>query len=394
MNAAGLVRMTKGAALTLVLALGAVGSLRAQDRPAPPPMQVGVIEMARQEVPRIVTLPGRAVAYEQVSIRPRVGGVVEEILYTPGRMLAVGDPLFRLDDASYRAAVAADEAALATAEANLTVAQSAYDRALQLVGSTYTPAQIESLEGELAGAHAAVDSARAALDFARTELSWTTIASPIEGIAEVASVSVGDLVTAAQGEGLTKVTRLDPIDVTMMEASARLISVRAQIESGTLRMRDHLDATLVLETGDVYRGRGELVTPSATVSTSTGTFDVRFRFANPERRILPGMFLRGEIDLGTVEAFLVPQRAAERDSAGALTALVVGEDGTARSVALTESGTYRNSWVVTEGLAEGDRLILDGLKTLRPGQAVDPVAAEVNDAGLVVAPADAPPAGD
>lgn len=382
MDARQAIRTLAQSAAVLTILMAVLPSLHAQD--GTPAQQVGVVEMHRQDVPRIVTLPGRATAYEQVDIRPRVGGVVEEILYTPGQPLAVGDPLFRLDDASYRATVASNEAALATAEAGLTVAQSAYDRAERLEGSGTTTAQVETARGDLASAKAQVDAARAALDYSRTELSWTTITSPIEGFPEVAAVSVGDLVTAGQSDGMTMITRLDPIDVVMMEASARMLTLRSQIESGTLQMRDHLDATLVLETGEVYRGRGQLVTPSTVVSTSTGTFDLRFRFENPDHRILPGMFLRGELDVGSVSAFLVPQRAAQRDNSGILTAMIVGDGDAAERVILTDTGTYDSNWIVTEGLKDGDRLIVDGLKSLQPGQTVAPVAASVNEDGLVV----------
>ncbi|WP_428926254.1 efflux RND transporter periplasmic adaptor subunit [Marinibacterium sp. SX1] len=347
-----------------------------------PPMQVGTITLERQAVPRIVTLPGRAVAYQQVDIRPRVGGVVEEILYTPGADLSVGDPLFRIDDASYRASVAAAQSDLATAQANLPVAQSAKDRAEQLAGRGYTEAEVDSARASLAEAQATLDAAQAALDYAQTELSWTTITSPIEGVAEVASVSVGDLVTSGQSDALTTVTRLDPIEVEMLEASARMLELRQEIASGTLEQNPELEARLLLETGAVYEGTGRLVSPGNTVSTTTGTFTVRFRFDNPDRMILPGMFLRGEITVGTINAFLVPQRAAERSNSGALTVYVVGADGTSEQVTLNEMGAYENAWIVPSGLDDGAQLIVDGLKSMQPGLPVSPVAVEIDENGL------------
>lgn len=149
------------------------------------PIEVGVVEMALQEIPRVATSPGRAVAFQEVEVRPRVGGVIEEILYTPGQSLEVGDPLFRIDDASYVAAVATARADVATAEANLPVMQAAYDRAEQLAGRGYTEAEVEAARASLAEAEATLDSTRAALDFAQTELSWTTLKSPIAGRADV-----------------------------------------------------------------------------------------------------------------------------------------------------------------------------------------------------------------
>ena len=345
-------------------------------------IEVGVVEMTLQEVPRVVTSPGRAVAFQEVEVRPRVGGVIEEILYTPGQSLDVGDPLFRIDDASYLAAVATARANVATAEANLPVMQAAYDRAEQLSGRGFTEAEVEAARASLAEAQATLDSTRAALKFAETELSWTTLKSPIAGRADVATVSVGDLVTAGQTDALTTIVRSDPIYVDMMEASARILSFRKGIAEGTLKQNDVLQATLTMENGDVFRGTGQMVTPGNDVSTTTGTVTIRFVFDNPEHVIIPGMFVRGEVTLGTMRAFLVPQRAATRGNSGQLTAYIVGEDGTAEQVVLEDDGSYQNAWIVREGLSEGDRLIVDGLSSLRPGQAVTPVAAIIDEDGI------------
>ncbi|MDK3019255.1 efflux RND transporter periplasmic adaptor subunit [Pseudodonghicola flavimaris] len=371
-------------ALTLLLGLTGPDLASAQTMPgAAGPTAVGVVTMQKQAVPRSYTLPGRAVAYEQVDIRPRVDGVVQEILYTPGATLSVGDPLFKLDDASYRATVAGDEAELASAQASLTLAQTSYDRAQRLKGSGYTVAEVEAARATLAEAQAAVDAARAALDFARTQLSWTTIRSPIQGVAEVADVSVGALVTSGQSDALTTVTRLDPIEVDMLEASARVLSIRNQIDSGTMTLADKLDATLTLENGQIYQGSGTLVAPGSTVATTTGTISIRFRFENPDHLILPGMFLRGEVTLGTIQAYLVPQRAGSHDSAGNLVVFAADAGGTARQLALKDIGSWQNSWVVTEGLSDGDRIIVDGLKSLRAGAEVTATEVEITGTGLV-----------
>ncbi|WP_108260133.1 efflux RND transporter periplasmic adaptor subunit [Mangrovicoccus ximenensis] len=373
----------KGLAAGAAIGLAAIASAAsAQQQDGAPPMEVGTIELHRQQVPRVVTLPGRAVAYQSVDVRPRVDGVVEEILYKPGQPLSVGDPLFRIDDASYRAQVASDAAALATAEANLPVAQSDYSRAQQLAGRGYTEAEVESARAALAEAEATLDAANAALDYSRTQLGWTTISSPIEGRPDVAAVSVGDLVTAGQADALTTIVQSDPIYVDMLEASARMISVRQQIEAGELTMSSDLAATLTLENGSIYRGTGTLVSPGTTVSTTTGTFTLRFSFDNPHNVILPGMFLRGDITIGTTDAFLVPQRAATRNSSGQLTAYLAGGDGQSHQVTLEDEGSYGNAWIVSEGLGEGDLLIVDGLRAMADGQAVRPVPVEIDGDGV------------
>lgn len=376
------VELARAAALAGVFAGGVAGAQAPEPGAGPgAPAEVGVVTVAREAVPETLELPGRAVAYEQVAVRPRVEGVVTGILYTPGQPLKAGDPLFQLDDATYVAGVASDEATLAQAEADLPVKQAAYDRASRLVNQGYTQAEVESAQSDLASAQATLDAARASLDYAETQLSWTTIRSPIDGVPEVQSVSVGDLVTAAQDTELTTVTRLDPIYVDMLDTSTRLLEIRRRIDDGTLTVNADLHATLVLEDGQIYTGTGGIVAPSAMVSTSTGTISLRFEFENPEHQILPGMFVHGTVEIGTTNAWLVPQRATTLSTTGELTAFVA-EDGKAKLVTLTQTGTRGGYWIVQGGLADGDELIVDGLKTLAAGAEVTSVAVTLDEDGL------------
>lgn len=347
-----------------------------------PPKQVGVVTMAAQDVPRVVTMPGRAVAGEEAQIRPRVGGMVTEILYQPGTPLEPGAPMFRIDATTYEAAVASARADLSSAQAALAQASSAFDRADRLQGSGSTVADVEMARSTMQQAAAAVEAAEAALRVAEAELGWTTITSPIAGLASVAEVSVGDLVTAAQADALATVTRLDPIDVDMYEPSARMMGVIEDVQSGRLQISGPIKATLTLEDGTEYAATGELLAPGFTVSTSTGAVDNRFRFENPGRKLLPGMFLRGQIELGTMRGFLVSQSAVTRDRSGQLSAWVV-VDGKASQRMLTDAGTWDHSWIVVDGIAEGDLLIADGLSGLTEGAAVTGVPVTYDDAGVV-----------
>ncbi len=342
---------------------------------------VGVITLQAQDVTQNVDLPGRAVAFEQVDVRPRVDGVVKQIIYTPGETVKVGDPLFQLDDAQYVATVAADKATLVQAQADLPVKQAAYDRAVKLQNQGYTQAEVESAQYDLASAKATLDSAEAALIYAQTQLSWTTIRSPINGIPEVQEVSVGDLVSAAQDDALTTVTRLDPVYVDMLEPSTHILQIRRQIDKGELSPNRSLAAELVLEDGETYTGSGKIVTPSAIVSTSTGTVSLRFEFQNPDLKIRPGMFVHGTVTIGTTKAWLVPQRTTTISTTGNLTAFVV-QQGKAKLVNLTYSGTHNDNWIVTAGVSDGDALIVDGLKNLSDGAEVKTVPVAIDDDGI------------
>lgn len=346
------------------------------------PKEVGVMTLEEAQVPYTVTLPGRAVAFQQTEIRPRVGGVIEEIAYTAGRPVAVGDLLFRLEDDSYRATLAAAEATRTGAEAAVQTAQATVDRYSQLVGTGVTTGDYQTAQSTLAQAKATLLGAEADLQTAQLDLDRTEIRSPIAGFVDVAEVSVGSIVTANQTTALTTVTTLDPIYIDVEESSARMMRVRARIDDGTMQPGDQLSAILTLETGQTYAGVGRLVSPSATVSTTTGSIDFRFQFDNPNRMILPGQFLRVQIEVGQQTAVLVPQRATERQSDGTLTAFVV-RDGTAQQVQLTSDGTYQNAWITTQGVQAGDLVIVDGLENLGNGAEVTTVPVKINDEGVV-----------
>lgn len=346
------------------------------------PTEVGVMALTTADVPYKVTLPGRAVASEETEIRPRVEGLVEEIVYKSGRPVAVGDVLFRLDAATYEAELASAEAGRDSAQAALATAQAAYNRASKLEGVGISTSDLETARATLAQAEADLKSAEAELQKAQLDLDRVDLKSPIAGIPDVPAVSVGSLVTANQTDPLTTITRLDPIFVDVTESSTRRMRIREEIDSGAMSPGTELDVTLTLENGVVSSEKGTLITPGVNVSTTTGSIDMRFKFDNPHRMILPGQFLRVEVTLGTSKAILVPQRAATRQADGTLTAFIA-QDGTAHEVQLTYSGTYQNAWVVTEGVAEGDLILLDGLTNLADGAEITTVPVTINAQGVV-----------
>ncbi|WP_425049681.1 efflux RND transporter periplasmic adaptor subunit [Psychromarinibacter sp. S121] len=346
------------------------------------PTQVGVIELEEARVPYSVTLPGRAVAFEETDIRPRVAGVISEIVYEPGTEVLVGDVLFRIEGDTFAADLAAAEATVASAEASVSAAETTLARYETLSGTGVTAETVENARVTLAQAEATLSSARAARDLAQLNLDRTEILSPIKGIADISNVSVGALVTANQTDALTTVTRINPIYVDVQESSRRIQLIRDRISAGTLAPGEELDVTLQLETGLSYEIPGSLVTGGTSVSTTTGTTIVRFQFDNPDQDILPGQFLRVDITLGDTPAILVPQRATSRAADGTLTAFVA-VDGEAVERTLTETGVYQNAWIVTEGVADGDMLIVDGLTNLTAGAEVQTVPVTISADGVV-----------
>lgn len=376
------------AAVILLLSYGIGGPLVAQ--PAGPgvmgaaagAMEVGVVEMATESVPFVTAVPGRAVAFQEVDIRPRVGGMIAEVVYEPGRPVEAGAVLYRLEDQTYRADVAAAEAEVELAKASVSAAEETVSRYEGLAGTGVSQEDLASARVSLLQSRADLSSAEASLDLAQLDLDRTEIKSPISGFPDISSVSVGALVTENQTDALTTVTRIDPIFVDVEESSRRIGEVRNRIEAGSLSPGETLGIQLELETGETYDGKGELVSPGASVSTTTGTAELRLRFDNPDRRIIPGQFLRVNILLGTTQAVLVPQGATSREASGALTAFVA-VDGKGEKRTLTEQGSYQNAWIVTEGIDAGEMLIVDGLSNLRDGVEITTVPVTIDENGVV-----------
>lgn len=352
------------------------------------PIPAGVITLSEAQVPFSVTLPGRAIAYEEVNIRPRVDGTISEIPYEAGRKVEKGDVLFRIEGDTFEVDVAAAEAEVARAEAAVTAAEATLSRYERLQGTGVTIEDVENARVTVLQNKAELSSANAKLKLARLNLERTEIHSPITGIVAVPEVSVGAVVTANQADALTTVTRLDPIYIDVEESSKRLAEVRALMEGGTLQRGEGLDLTLTLENGVQYDQKGTLESPGTRVSTTTGSFEFRIRFDNPERHILPGQFLRVEIELGTTRAVMVPQGATSRAADGTLTAFVA-VDGKAEQRELTEHGSYQNAWIVTDGIAPGEALIVDGLMAMRDGAEIQPVSVEISENGVVTDAKDA-----
>ncbi len=344
--------------------------------------EVGVVTLETADVPYSVTLPGRSTAFEEVAIRPRVDGVISEILYEPGSDVKKGDVLFRIDGDTYQADVAAAEADVAGAEAAQRSAEATLSRYQKLVGTGVTAADVDTAEVDVMQAKATLSAAQAALELAQLDLDRTEIASPIDGIAVLPEVSVGDLVTANQSDELTTVTRIDPIYVDVQESITRIQQTRARLDQGSLNRGERIEAELELENGAMFEGQGTFVSPPVSVSTTTGTSVVRLRFDNPRRGILPGQFLRVKLTFGTTPAVLVPQNATSRASDGTLTAFVY-QDGTAVKRTLTYDGSYNNAWMVNEGVEAGEQLIVDGLRNLQDGASVTPVEVAISETGVV-----------
>ena len=366
------------ALLSLGIGLSACTS-KSTDAPTAPATDVGVVTIGTQSLPLKSELPGRTVALQSAEIRPQVSGIVQKRLFTEGSEVQAGQPLYQLDAASYEAAVRSAEAAVAKAQATLAAARLTAQRQQALRAADASSQQaLEDAQAALKEDEAALLSAQATLASARIDLARTRITSPIAGRVDTSSVTEGALVTASQTTALTTVQRLDPINVDIPQSSVDLLKLRQQlVQGGQGGLKDgSARIQLVLEDGSTYAHEGTLKVSGVAVNTSTGAVTLRATVPNPEHVLLPGMYVRAVLTQAVdPAALLVPQAGVQRNASGAASALVVGADGKVEQRPVTVAQAIGNRWRVTQGLQAGDRVIVEGVAKVRPGQVVHAVPA-------------------
>lgn len=356
-----------------------------------PLQEVVVYEVASAPQALTTTLPGRASAHLIAEIRPQVGGIIQKRLFTEGDTVKAGQALYQIDPLPYQAALAQAQATVSSARATLRAAGLKAKRDAQLVQIDAISAESnESAQAALLEARASLESALAAQRSAKINLDYTRIASPIDGRTATSSVTPGALVTAEQTTALTTVQQLDPIYVDFTQPSATVLRLKRELAAGTLARGERQDATRVsleLEDGSTYAHAGTLTFNGVSVDTSTGSVTFRAVVPNPEGLLMPGMYLKAQVQEGVQnDAILVPQQAVSRDERGAATALVV-VDGKVQLRPLTLARAVGDRWWVSQGLAEGDRVIVQGVQKVRVGQVV-----QVRDSAATATDASAPTA--
>jgi membrane fusion protein, multidrug efflux system len=358
-----------------------------------PPSKVSVVTMIEGEQPVTRVLPGRAVAYQTAEIRPRVNGMIEKITFKEGSAVKQGDLLYKIDDDTYVALLEEAKATLAKAEASVPSAQANLNRYERLVNSGATQIEYENARVTLLQAQADVAQAKAALQSAQINVGYTEIKAPFDGVTTISTVSIGNIVTANQTTALTTLRRLDPIYVDLNDSSANLLELRSAIAAGRLKGNPtQADIKLTLEDGTNYDKTGKLDMAELAVSETTGTYQIRAVFDNPDNLILPGTYMRATVTVGYEDGYLIPQRAATRSATGLLSAKFVTAENKVETRTFEQSQVSGNNWLVTENIKEGDKLIVDGFQSIAEGATVAPVDAKVDEKGFVVEAAAAPAA--
>jgi membrane fusion protein (multidrug efflux system) len=345
---------------------------------APPPPAVDVVTLRAQPVTLTTDLPGRTSAYRTAEVRPQVSGVLLRRLFNEGDMVQAGQQLYQIDPAPYEAALASARATLAHAQASVRTAQATVDRYQPLIATHAVSRQdYDNAIGALEQNKADVASAEAAVKTASINLTYTKVLSPIDGRTGRSGVTEGALVTASQATSLVTVTQLDPIYVDVTQSTTTILRLKRELASGQIRSVGEgknpvkIPVKLMLEDGSAYDQDGALQFSEVTVDQGTGAVTLRAIFPNKDSLLLPGMFVREQLQEGIVQnGILAPQQGVTHNPKGQPTALVVDGDGKVQLRLLKTDRAIGGSWLVTDGLKDGDRLIVSGVQKARPGAPV------------------------
>lgn len=363
--------------LPLALAVALAACSGEQEGQQPPATPVTVVTLAAESTTLTRELPGRTNAFQIAEVRPQVSGIVAKRLFKEGGMVKAGEPLYQLDNASYKASAATAQAQLERAKATLSAARLTATRSAELAKIDAVSKQDnENAIAALRQAEAEVASGNAGVQSAQVTLGYAQITSPISGRIGKSSVTQGALVTANQPEALATVQQLDPIYVDLTQSASELLELRKGLAAGTIEDGRSLPVTILLEDGTEFQHKGEMEFSEVSVDPTTGSYALRVRVENPDQLLLPGMYVRAVIGGGVRQnAILVPQQGITRDPKGNATAMVVNDEDTVEVRPVKVSRTIGNKWVVDDGLAAGDRVIVEGLQKVGPDAPVQPTEA-------------------
>ncbi len=346
----------------------------AQQRVAAGPTPVDVVKIELTEAVIRTELSGRTNAFRIAEVRPQVTGIVQKRLFEEGAEVQQGQSLYQIDPTLFEADVATARATLLQAEANMALAKADAARSTDLLKINAVSQQADDMaQAQYKVAQANVAAAKAALKAANANLSYTQVRSPITGRVSISEVTAGALVTANQAQQLTTVQQLDPIYVDVVQSYDMLAKLKQRLANGELKALPNGEAEigLILDSGKQYPLKGKLVVQDALVDEATGMVRIRAVFPNPERDLMPGMYVRAVLTEGVQEkAIKLDQRAVMRHSNGKPYCYVVDKDNKVVLRDLQISGVEGTKWLISSGLSVGDVVISEGILKVRPGATV------------------------
>ena len=376
--------------LFAVLATSALAACSKEEPPQAPPLpEVGVVTVQPTSVPLRKELVGRLSPYRSADVRARAAGVLERRVYEEGSDVTEGQVLFEIDPAPLRAELGNAQAAVAQAQANAVNARAAANRARQLAPTQFiSRSDIDNALAAERSANAAVQAGNAQLQSSQISLGYATVRAPISGRAGKQQVTEGALVGQGDATLLTTVDQIDQLYVNFSMSVSEFAQVRALQGQGAQR-----EVKVLLPDGTPYPLPGTLDFSGDVVDPATGAVSLRALIPNPDKRLLPGSYVTISATLGALpNAFVVPQAAVLRDAKGPYV-MTVAADGKALRKDLVTERSEGSNWIVSKGLAAGDRVVLSGVQKAQPGQPVKAVPWQPSRAGGTPAAGQAPAGG-
>ena len=329
-------------------------------------IKVSTLVIKAEPVVAKLSLPGRTTAYRQSQVRPQVSGIITERLFKEGALVEQGQQLYQLDDARYAANLKSAQANLLSAKANLKTTQARYNRVKSLeLQQAISEQDLDDVMAQLDQAKANISVAESNVELQQINLDYTRVYAPISGRIGKSNLTVGALVTANQAESLAVITQLDPIYVDLQVSGEQAMKVQQQLN------QDQAVSVLLNEVPGAGTMQGELEFSDVNVNETTGAVGLRAVIANPNKALLPGLFVNAELTLSEQMGFLVPQRATTRNPSGKLLVWVIDQNKQAKSKIIEVSHAIKDQWVVINGLNDTDQIVIEGYQRLSPHAEVE-----------------------
>ncbi len=361
----------------VILILCAGCGSKEQAKPTPPPTEVGVVTISAAPLPITTDVPGRIVAVRSAEVRARATGILLKRSFDEGADVEKDQELFQIDPQPLQAAYDSAKATLARAEAASAQTTGKAKRYESLVKiHAVSQQEYDDINTLTLQSKADVESAKALVETARLNLGYATVIAPITGRIGAAQVTEGALVSQAAATPLAMIQQLDPIYFDFTQSSTELIQLKQALDSGKLQSLapGQAKVTLLLDDSSAYSLPGKLIFSGISVDPTTGMVTLRAEFPNPDHLLLPGMFARGRLEQAVNEnAITAPQRGVALGPNGTATVMVVTPQNIVEARPIKIASAFKDQWVVTSGLQDGEKIIVEGLQKIRPGATVKPV---------------------
>lgn len=337
-------------------------------------VEVGVITLQEQAIALQQELTGRVKAKLVSQVRPQISGIIKEQLFTEGSFVKQGDVLYRIDSSSYEASYNQAKASLQSAKVDAINAQQKsqrYEELLKFDGTSQQEA--DDAKAIYLQAQALVEERNATLENTKIDWERTNIKAPISGYISISNVTQGALVSLNQSEALATIRDTSTVYVDLSQSNTQLLALRKLLSQNHVQ-KGNTDVTLTLSDGTLYPHKGVLQLQEIAVDESTGAVTLRAQFPNREGILLPGMFVKATVE-GAIDtkAFLLPQQAVSRDSKANPIITLVQNDNTIKKQAVSIERAIGNKWVVTSGIGQNDKIIIEGLNKINEKSLVSPV---------------------